>query len=83
MEALAKRRLPEEYATAQARGEVSNTHDGPGAGVLGGNAKATVTDLGLARKPVYEARRLHDAEKAEPGVIRRIRDDCLAKSAEL
>ncbi|MDN3571894.1 hypothetical protein [Methylobacterium longum] len=48
--------------------------DGPGAGVLDGNATATVSDLGLTRKPIHEARQLRDGEAADPGVIRRALD---------
>ena len=38
IEAGAKRRLANEYDAAQERGEVSTGRDGPGAGVLNGNA---------------------------------------------
>ncbi|WP_282604016.1 hypothetical protein [Paracoccus sp. PARArs4] len=67
-------RLAEEYDAAQDRGEVSKGRDGPGAGVSQGNAKATASDLGLARKDIHEARQLRDAEKAEPGLIKRSLD---------
>ena len=68
--AQAKRRLADEYDAAQERGEVSTGRDGPGAGVLDGNAKATVSDLGLTQKAIHEARQLRDAKAADPGVIR-------------
>lgn len=83
IEAQAKRRLADEYDAAQERGEVSSGRDGPGAGVLHGNAKATVADLGLTRKAIHEARQLRDAEEASPGVIRRTLDERLATGRPL
>ena len=75
IEALAKRRLADEYDAAQERGEVaklgSNQHE---EGVPHGYTLATVTDLGLTRKQVHEARQLRDAEAADPGLIRRTLD---------
>jgi len=82
IEVQAKRRLADKYDAAQERGEVSTGCDGPGAGVLDGNAKATVTDLGLTRKAIHEARQLRDAEVASPGVIRRTLDARLAQGQE-
>ena len=77
----AKRRLADEYDAAQARGEVASQSRG-GAnianGVPGGNTVATVSDIGLTRKQVHEARQLRDAEAADPGVIRRTLDARLA-----
>ncbi|MFH6786806.1 hypothetical protein [Methylobacterium sp. MA0201] len=70
IEALAKRRLADEYDAAQERGEVASGRDGPGAGVSDGNAKATVTDLGLTRKQVHEARQIRNAEAVAPGRAR-------------
>lgn len=43
---------------------------------------ATVTDLGLTRKAIHEARQLRDAEAADPGVIRRTLDTRLAQGKE-
>jgi hypothetical protein len=71
IEARAKERLADEYDAAQARGEVATGRDGPGAGVAGVNAKATAADLGLRRDEIHEARRLRDAERAEPGLVER------------
>lgn len=68
--AQSKRRLADEYDAAQARGEVQG-HGGQGKrDVPAGNIPA-VTDLGLTRKAIHEARQLRDAEAADPGVIRR------------
>lgn len=75
IEALAKRRLADEYDAAQERGEVA----GPaGGGERSGRERsplpATVTDLGLTRKQVHEARQTWNAEAVAPGVVRRTFD---------
>ena len=36
-----------------------------------GNASATVTDIGLTRKAIHEARQVRNAEKARPGIVRK------------
>jgi hypothetical protein len=82
IEAQAKRRLADEYDAAQERGELATGRDGPGAGVLNGNAKATASDVGLSRKGIHEARELRDAEAAEPGIVRRTVDDAIASGEE-
>ena len=68
IETAAKRRLADEVDAAQERGEVANGRDGPGAGVLDGNAKATAADIGLSRKEIHEDRKLRDAEAKCPGL---------------
>ena len=78
IEALAKRRLADEYDAAQERGEVVGAHDGAKKRVPDGNAIATVTDLGLTRKQVHEARQIRNAEAVAPGVVRRALDERLA-----
>lgn len=67
IEARAKMRLADEYDAAQDRGEVATGRDGPGAGVVDDNAKATAADIGLRRDEIHEARKLRDAEAQEPG----------------
>lgn len=75
LEAMADKRLADEYDAAQERGEVASQTDGRRAiGVPGGNAKPTVADIGLSRKDIHEARQVRDAEQAEPGVVRRALD---------
>ena len=64
IEAQAKRRLADEYDAAQERGEVAKA--GKPVNVQGSDNKAKVTDLGLTRKQVHEARQIRDAEKVEP-----------------
>lgn len=69
IEAQAKRRLADEYDAAQQRGEVQ-TPGGDRKTIVsaGNNDRATVTDLGLTRKAIHEARQLRDAEGTDPGV---------------
>ncbi|TXM93932.1 hypothetical protein FV232_22305 [Methylobacterium sp. WL30] len=71
----AKRRRTDEYDAAQERGEVQG-HGGQGRrDVPDGNIPAaTVTDLGLTRKAVHEARQIRDAQVSDPGLIRRTPD---------
>ena len=82
IEAQAKRRLADEYDAAQARGEVAGPATGRPKSVPDGNALPAVSDLGLTRKAVHEARQLRDAEAAAPGVIRRTLDARLADGQE-
>jgi hypothetical protein len=72
--ARAEMRLAEEYDAAQDRGEVATRQHNPGsAGHVGGHnmPPATAADLGLRRDEIHEARKLRDAERAEPGLIQR------------
>lgn len=69
IETQAKRLLADEYDAAQERGEVVGPHNGARNRVPQENAIATVSDLGLTRKAIHEARQLRDAEAADPGVI--------------
>lgn len=72
--------MADEYDAAQARGEVATR--GKPVNVPGSDIKATVTDLGLSRQQVSEARQIRDAEVASPGVVRRALDDRLAEGKE-
>jgi len=62
----AKRRLADEYDAAQERGEVA---------VQGKPSKtkglATASQIGLSYKEIHEARAIRDAEKRNPGIVRR------------
>ena len=80
IEAAAKRRLADEYDAAQARGEVKR-NGGDRSSVEDRNT-ASAADLGLRRDQVHEARRLRDAEAAEPGLVRRTLDERLEKGEE-
>ena len=73
IEARAKMRLADEYDAAQDRGEVAGVGGNRGnqfASVDDSNA-ATAADLGLRRDEIHEARKLRDAERAEPGLAQR------------
>jgi len=70
IEAAAKRRLADEYDAAQARGEVVG-HGGDRSKVENSDL-ATTAQLGLTKQDIHESRRLRDAEKADPGVTKRI-----------
>jgi hypothetical protein len=77
IEAQAKRRLADEYDAAQERGEVI--------GKLRSQAelsKPSAADIGLSRKDIHEARIIRDAEKVDPGVVRRTIDAAIAAGEE-
>ncbi len=82
IEARAKRRLADEYDAAQSRGEVFGAHDGARKRVVGPNAIASTADLGLRRDQIHEARRIRDAEAADPGIVRRALDRRLEQGEE-
>jgi hypothetical protein len=78
IEERAQRRLADEYDAAQARGEVAKHSSGNPQIVPNKNdLPPTAADLGLSRKVIYEARRVRDAEKASPGIIRETLDNLL------
>lgn len=89
IEARAQCRLADEYDAAQDRGDVAG-HGAPKGGrgnqhsanVPKQNITPTVTDIGLTRKQVHEARKVRDAEKRSPGVIRRVLDEKLETGEE-
>jgi len=81
--ALAKMRLADEYDAAQERGEVADGRDGPGAGVMDGDAKATAADLGLHREDIRQARKARDAETADPGVTERALNGIVGRGWEM
>lgn len=78
IEAAAKRRLADEYDAAQARGEVA----GHGRSKVEPANVTTAADLGLRRDQIHEARRLRDAEAADPGIVRRTLDEKLERGEE-
>lgn len=79
IEARAKRRLADEYDAAQERREVAV---GRPKTLPDGNTSATVADLGLSSKAIYDARLIRDAEDANPGIVRRTLDERLANGEE-
>ena len=82
IEALAKRRLADEYDSAQQRGEVARHGGGRKLKVGDSNVEITAADLGLRRDEIHDARLIRDAEQAEPGVVRRTLDEKLARGEE-
>lgn len=84
IEAMAKRRLADEYDAAQDRGEVAGHGGGRNFKVGNKNVEplASAADLGLNRKDIHEARVIRDAEAADPGVIRRTLDARLSEGVE-
>lgn len=85
IEAQAKRRLADEYDAAQERGEAATRqhHVGSLGHVEGSNMPpVSANDLGLRRDQIHEARKIRDAEVADPGIIRRTLDDQLAAGDE-
>lgn len=69
IEAMAKRRLADEYDEAQERGEVRSS--GGDRSKLPDEKSASVADLGLTHKDIHEARQVRDAEVADPGIVHR------------
>lgn len=83
IEAMAKRRLADEYDNAQERGEVKSNGGARKFSVPQQNSELpSAADIGLTRKEIHEARQIRDAEKADPGVVRRTLDEKLAARQE-
>lgn len=85
IEARAKMRLADEYDAAQGRGEVATRERNPGSvGHVGGDnmPPATAADLGLRRDEIHEARKLRDAEAAEPGKADRVMQEIIDRGEE-
>jgi hypothetical protein len=82
IEALAKRRLADEYDAAQERDEIASSGDtlrqGPSVPKQN-SGKATAADVGLNRKEIHEARAIRNAETAEPGIIARALDQMVGQ----
>jgi hypothetical protein len=79
IEAQAQCRIADEYDAAQERGEVQ-AHGGQGRrDVPEQDIPPSVTDIGLTRKVIHEARKVRDAERDDPGIVRRTVDAKLAE----
>lgn len=76
--ARAEMRLAEEYDDAQERGEVA----GHGRSKVEPANVTTAADLGLRRDEIHEARKLRDAERESPGLIRRSLDAMIERGEE-
>jgi hypothetical protein len=79
IEAMANRRIADEYDAAQERGEVRTQADN---NAFSKTEKAGFADIGLTGKVVHEARQIRDAEVADPGVVQRSLDDALEAGEE-
>lgn len=82
IEALAKRRLADEYDAAQERGEVGQEGRPKTVPNENGLTPATAAEVGLSRKDIHEAREIRDAEEADPGIVRRVLDERLEAGEE-
>jgi hypothetical protein len=80
IEARAKMRLADEYDAAQARGEVRTA--GNPIVVDPNNCRVGPSDLGLRRDEIHEARRLRDAEAADPGRTERALREIVERGEE-
>lgn len=80
IEAMASRRLADEYDKAQEDG-VIRTRGGDRVSKLP-DGKFGPGDLGLLDKQVHDARAIRDAEVAEPGIVRRILDEAIEQGEE-
>lgn len=78
--ARAEMRLAEEYDAAQDRGEVRTAGNPIVADP--NNCKVGPSDLGLRRDEIHEARKLRDAEKAEPGIVQRTINEMVERGEE-
>lgn len=83
IEATADQRLADEYDAAQERGEIAS---GPVRTDLvpAGNQErpATSKQIGVSKKQIYNARKVRDAEAADPGVVKRTLDAIMATGTE-
>lgn len=81
VEARAKMRLADEYDNAQERGEVQG-HGGDKSKLEVSKLAPSAAEIGLRHDEIHEARKLRDAEKAEPGKAERVLKDIAARGEE-
>lgn len=90
IEAMAKRRLADEYDAAQERGDVARIGDNPH-NLSGGRKRvvgddhhpqATLSDLGLRNDEIYQARKTRDVESASPGITGRVARELAEQGVE-
>lgn len=86
IEAMAKRRLADEYDAAQARGEIRGLGGDHGNQYTGGKVpvknSATHYEIGLTKGDVYDARRTRDAIEAHPEIISTSLDAIISRGHE-
>lgn len=78
IEAMAKRRLADEYDAAQLRGEVR----GHGERRVSNVETVGFADVGLTAKDIHEAREIRDAEETYPGIVKRTLDAAIEAGEE-
>lgn len=82
IEALAQRRLADEYDAAQDRGEVAGHGGARNFKIPEENLEPTLSEIGLTGKDIFEAKQVRDAEEAEPGIVRRTLDSLIEAGEE-
>lgn len=82
IEAAAKRRLADEYDFAQERGDLGKRGDFGAVTSSQEVTKPTAADIGISHKEIHEARIIRDAEKTDPGIVRRTVDAAIAAGEE-
>lgn len=80
IESQAKRRLADEYDAAQESGNVAK--QGRPKNIPGGNVLPTASDIGLTNKEIHEAKIIRNAERDDPGIVRRALDAALDAGEE-
>jgi N6-adenosine-specific RNA methylase IME4 len=83
IEAMAKRRLADEYDAAQDRGEVHKAGGNRKIKVPNGNVEpASAAEIGIRRKDIHDARQMRSAIARNPAIVREALDDILASGDE-
>jgi hypothetical protein len=77
IESMAKRRLADEYDAAQDRGEIRKNGDKS----FSGKEKLSGPEV-IPPKELHEARQVRDAEKTEPGIVKRVLDEKVSAGQE-
>lgn len=81
IEAMANRRIADEYDAAQLRGEVATVGKRSQPERLV-EAPPSAADVGLSRKDIHEARQIRDAEETYPGIVKRTLDAAIEAGEE-
>lgn len=79
IESEAKSRLADEYDAAQDRGEVAK---GRPKSLPDGNTSATAAEIGMTSKEVMDAREIRDAIRANPGIVKEVLGEIIARGDE-
>lgn len=79
IEAQAKQRLADEY---DAIPEEARDKGGGNEATRSTSERVSAGALGLSRKQIHEARQIRDAERADPGIVRRTVDERVAAGEE-